>query len=521
MTETAEELTTDVLVIGGGLAGNWAAAAAARAGARVVLAEKGYAGTSGVAATAGPGHWWVPPDPALRTAAVAKRAEGALGLGDPAWMRRVLDTTWTTLPTLAPYYDFPSNAAGVVQYRGLRGPEYLRALRQASEAAGVRILDHTPGLHLLRDDDGRAAGARLWRKRAGAALEVRAAAVILAAGGCAFRSHLLGAGNLTGDGLLMAVEAGADLSGMEFTGYYTVAPAHTGMTRSMSYAYATYFDAAGRELAIAPGPAATRDLAAALLAGPVFCHLGRMPEDIRTLLRRVSPNVPLVFDRLGIDPFRERFEVTLHGEGTVRGTGGVRVMDEGCQTAVPGLFAIGDTATRENVAGATSGGGAQNSAWALSSGLWAGRAAAALAVERRPRPGPLAAAGGFGRPRAGGPAASDIAARVRGEMLDYDRNLFRSAGKMAASLDVLDTLWESARPGVAGDPVAARSAAALLACGRWSWAAALARTERRGLHQRVDQPGTDPRQAARLVVGGLDRIAVHAERVADAKGLRA
>jgi succinate dehydrogenase/fumarate reductase flavoprotein subunit len=37
----------DVLVIGGGPAGAWAAVAAAHAGARVVLVDKGYLGTSG------------------------------------------------------------------------------------------------------------------------------------------------------------------------------------------------------------------------------------------------------------------------------------------------------------------------------------------------------------------------------------------------------------------------------------------------------------------------------------------
>ncbi|HCN46793.1 MAG TPA: hypothetical protein DIT18_14980, partial [Pseudomonas sp.] len=40
-----------MLVIGGGLAGTWAAVAAAREGAKVVLAEKGFCGTSGVTAS--------------------------------------------------------------------------------------------------------------------------------------------------------------------------------------------------------------------------------------------------------------------------------------------------------------------------------------------------------------------------------------------------------------------------------------------------------------------------------------
>lgn len=50
------ELSCDVLIVGGGLAGTWAAIAAAREGVSVILVDKGYCGTSGVTATAGPGH---------------------------------------------------------------------------------------------------------------------------------------------------------------------------------------------------------------------------------------------------------------------------------------------------------------------------------------------------------------------------------------------------------------------------------------------------------------------------------
>jgi succinate dehydrogenase/fumarate reductase flavoprotein subunit len=41
--------------VGGGNAGAWAASAAAEAGAKVILVDKGYCGTSGVTAAAGPG----------------------------------------------------------------------------------------------------------------------------------------------------------------------------------------------------------------------------------------------------------------------------------------------------------------------------------------------------------------------------------------------------------------------------------------------------------------------------------
>ncbi|MET8953424.1 FAD-dependent oxidoreductase [Streptomyces sp. NPDC004393] len=45
-TEPEQALSTDVLLIGGGPAGTWAAIKATQAGADVVLADKGYTGAS-------------------------------------------------------------------------------------------------------------------------------------------------------------------------------------------------------------------------------------------------------------------------------------------------------------------------------------------------------------------------------------------------------------------------------------------------------------------------------------------
>ncbi|HEX7760541.1 MAG TPA: FAD-binding protein [Caulobacteraceae bacterium] len=509
-------LQTDVLVIGGGLAGGWAAIAAARAGARVMLVDKGYFGTSGVTATAGPGHWWVPPDPPeARDEAIRQRNARAFGLADPAWMERIIDLTWRTLPTLAPYYGFGKDEKGATQYRGLRGPEYLRALRNLATDLGVRIFDQSPALELLRDRDGVVVGAAGVRRQAGEDWTIRAGAVVLATGGCAFKSRLLGCHTNTGDGLLMGAEVGAELSGMEFSCYYTVAAARTAMTRSMSYTFGRYFDVDGRPLDIAPGPDVTRELAAALLRGPVFCSLERTPQDIRDVMPQVQPNFMLPFDRWGIDPYSQKFEVILRGEGTVRGVGGLRIADEDCSVGVPGLFSAGDVASRELVAGATSGGGAQNSAWALSSGHWAGEAAARFA-----RHAPVSdatealPAGRVGLRPASSTRAVDLPAvehAVRGEMLPYDKNIFRTGASLGRSLEVLDELWTeiSDHAGGGRDRIKTREGAALVAAGRWCYAAALARNESRGMHQRTDAPHTDPRLARRLRLRGLDRILIH------------
>ena len=52
-----EQLSTDVLVVGGGPAGTWAAIKAAEAGVDVILADKGYTGASGATASVGTGVW--------------------------------------------------------------------------------------------------------------------------------------------------------------------------------------------------------------------------------------------------------------------------------------------------------------------------------------------------------------------------------------------------------------------------------------------------------------------------------
>jgi succinate dehydrogenase/fumarate reductase flavoprotein subunit len=510
-SRTTLDLATDVLVIGGGLAGTWAAMAAAREGARVVLVDKGYCGTSGVTATAGPGHWWVPPLPGVREAAIDKRLATAHALADPRWMARIIDTTWTSLPTLAGYYDFPQNEHGVTQYRGLRGPEYLRGMRRLVQDSGVTILDHSPALELLRNDQGEVAGARGWRRQAGGDWQIRAGAVVLASGGCAFLSRLLGSHTNTGDGYLMAAEAGAELSGMEFSSYYCIAAAGSSMTRSMVYSFGDYFDAADRPLNLSTGPDFTDTLARALLDGPVYCRLNRVPANIRAQLPTIQPNLMLPFDRRGIDPWRDRFAVTLHPEGTIRGVGGLRVIDDDCQTTVPGVFAAGDAASRELIAGATSGGGAQNSAWALSSGQYAGRGAARLALGKPARSEVLqgfAGAGLWSSPALTAPQPNELIRRIQAEVHPLEKNLFRSGHQLGRSLQVLDTVWDEVRRGLSVDPqnpLRAREIAAMAATARWCYSAAEQRKESRGMHQRSDTPEQNPLFDAHLRIAGVDQ----------------
>jgi succinate dehydrogenase/fumarate reductase flavoprotein subunit len=509
---------TDVLVIGGGMAAAWAAVSAAREGARVTLVDKGFVGTSGVTATAGPNHWWVPPDPALRQAAIERRLQTAYGLADPEWMERIIETTWRTLPELEGFYPFSGDGKGGVYRSGMRGPEYMRALRRYALACGVRILDHHPALELLGRPDGSVGGAAGYARLDRRPWTITAGAVIVATGGCAFRSGLLGSYGNTGDGYLMGVEAGAELSGMEFCVAYSISPAWNS-TRTMPYTGARFYDAQGEELDV-PGPMAgqahLRALADAFRRGPVYADLHEAPEPLRTdpsLLPSIQPCTPIPFERRGLDLFKDRFEVKLFGEGTIRGTGGLRVVDDVCRTTVPGLFAAGDAATRELIAGATSGGGAQNSAWALTSGVRSGAGAAALALKPPSTSDRLLLPlGGVALRPTGAARPVDEAGAIAiagEEILSLDKALWRRPEALQASQQRLESAWadlqaHSRSEGLA--QVAARETAAMVATARWCNTSALTRTESRGMHQRTDAPTIAPSQAHRLLVGGLERV---------------
>jgi succinate dehydrogenase/fumarate reductase flavoprotein subunit len=119
------DVLADVLVIGGGPAGAWAAVAAAGAGARVVLVDKGYLGTSGATAPSNTGTWFVPPGEGRRLA-IAQRQAGAGDLADPRWVERMLDTAWEKLHSLAARgYPFPRDDEGRPYLAILRGPDYM------------------------------------------------------------------------------------------------------------------------------------------------------------------------------------------------------------------------------------------------------------------------------------------------------------------------------------------------------------------------------------------------------------
>ncbi|BAY66113.1 fumarate reductase/succinate dehydrogenase flavoprotein domain-containing protein [Calothrix brevissima NIES-22] len=520
-------LQTDVLVIGGGPAGTWAAWSAASAGAKVVLVDKGYCGTSGCAAASGNGVWYVPPDAEARETAKASRE--ALGgfLANRTWMDRVLDQTYTNVNLLAEWgYPFPVDEEGKPYRRSLQGPEYMRLMRKQIKRVGVTILDNSPALQLLVDAEGAVAGATGTNRQTGKQWVVRAGAVIIATGGCAFLSKALGCNVLTGDGYLMAAEAGAEMSGMEFSNAYGISPAFSSVTKTLFYNWATFTYEDGTPI---PGAGSQRGrsvIAQTLLTQPVYAILDQANEDMQVHMRKAQPNFFLPFDRAGIDPFNQRFPVTLRLEGTVRGTGGIRIVDSTCAASVRGLYAAGDAATRELICGGFTGGGSHNAAWAISSGCWAGKSAAEYAKNlgdwTKQRPVQAVGEAGLISGSQHQIKAEEVIKATQAEVFPYDRNLFRKQEGLTASLQRLNHLWQEIRSSQAGDGrniIQLREAAAMVATARWMYSSALERKETRGMHKHLDFPEMDVHQQHYLVSGGLDEVWVRNEGLGSEKEL--
>jgi succinate dehydrogenase/fumarate reductase flavoprotein subunit len=524
-SENELQLNADVLVIGGGPAAAWAAWAAASQGVKVIIVDKGFLGTSGAAAASGNGI--MAPSPENWDKVLSERYRLGKNLANLRWIERVIEKTWLSLPLVEDWgYRFPKeNGESVRQsYYGL---EYMRVLRKTLLRMGVQILDQSPALELLLAEDGSVAGAKGVQRQKQCTYTVRASAVVMANGGCAFLSKALGCNTNTGDGLLMAVEAGGELSSMEASNHYAISTAFNAtVTRGIPFGWASYTDEAGNDLGgYINGRRDPLFLPNALLKGSVYARLDRATSEVKAVIERSHFIAFLPYKKAGIDPYTERVPVTLVLEGTVRGTGGIRIVNDSCGTKVPGLYAAGDAASREFLSGLASGGGGPNAAWAISTGQWAGVGAATFAKSL----------GAHAHERVVHPVgqaglrsqsstfetfdSEEIVRGVQAQMFPLEKNYWRCEQGLLDSLASLETLWQQVQANPKQDTVRdvefSRRVAALTAVARWAYFSALHRTETRSEHIRVDYPDTDPNQRYYQATGGLDKLWVRRDWIKD------
>ncbi len=216
----------DVLVIGGGLAGAWAALRASDFPGKVVLAEKGKTGRSGQSAFSG-ANLLCP----LSTDDLAAWRKEIVNRGefmcDQDWVDAVLTEMEARTRDMEQMgVKFEKDGDGkwtrsvglghqVTRLSTVDSLQMMDCLRRRLQAKGVVLQDRAMITHLLTSDGGRptkgnVAGAVGFNSLTGEAIVIEAGATVMATGG---GGHF----NLSGDGICQAFEAGAEVSGLEFT----------------------------------------------------------------------------------------------------------------------------------------------------------------------------------------------------------------------------------------------------------------------------------------------------------------
>ena len=366
------------------------------------------------------------------------------------------------------------------------------ALVRAVRRAPVEILEHTFACDLVLTD-GRTTGLEVL-SATGSPQILAADAVILASGGAGqLFLHTTNPSVATGDGVALALRAGAILADLEFYQFHPTALALPGATFLISEAVrgdgATLIDAEGKRFMLAVDPAA--ELA---------------PRDVvaRGIARQMAKQngVPVLLDATRLGPaggtaafLRERFP-TIDAAVRVRGLdwsqvpipvtpaahywmGGIQTDLDG-RTNVPGLYAVGEVACT-GVHGANR--LASNSL--LESLVFAHRAAQLFIGAGETTPSSSTSQEPVLTPTEGQPPIDRLAIQT---LLWTEAGIERNAGGLRRALDKLN---EST---VTGDSVEARETANLLTLARALVSCALAREESRGAHFRTDFPVADPAQ---------------------------
>ena len=532
-------LSTDVLVVGAGGAGMYAAIAAARAGAGVILADKNMIGRGGatVMAQMTVAAALAEQEPDTWEDHLADTLAAGRGLCDPTLAEvlcRAAPERMREMDGWGVGWARVDGAAGHIRqvtapgHRRRRccyvdflntGPAVAGTLRKrVGRTAGIRTLSNVAITDLVVKD-GSVRGALAFALEDGAEIDIAAGATVIATGGLTkLYARSSASNNMAGEGHALALRAGAALVDMEFVQFFPIghlAPRLVGMDpimwdpfryklggRLLNGAMEEFIDRYGGE---DDGKyTATRDLATHAIcreveagrgspSGGAWLSFTHLPEaDLRAAF---GP----VIDRLlnnGIDLTRTPVEVAPIAHYHM---GGVKV-DACMRTTVAGLYAAGEAVGGAAGANRLSGNAISE---ALVYGEIAGREAAQLAGSR---------AGGWDaraaratreaaepRPRGteSGPSAIALMQELR-RLMWRQVGPFRHRAGLTAALERIRAMQadDLRRVPVSGDCAFAielvdrhelRSA---LLVAEAVTIAALAREESRGAHQRDDFPET-------------------------------
>ncbi|MEE8448014.1 MAG: FAD-binding protein [Thermodesulfobacteriota bacterium] len=369
----SQTVETDVLVIGGGCAGCWAALSARQLGKRVTLVDKGVVARSGDMLYC---HNTIAPMP-------EEELEGWLEdwvrhteyLSDQASLEVLLRENGHRLAELEAWgAPFERDAQGNI-VRGLGrghvvsrvvyydGRLLMEVMKERLKELGVDIRERIMATDLITSDGHyptreRVVGALGLHTRNGRYFVFKAKAVVVATGLFGAKLHFAFADNLTGDAQAMAFRVGAELTDLEFSFSPDFTAYKDGVILGISL---IQFQTLGAYLVNRSGERFMKKYAPERLErrssigtlvqaiskeimegrGPVYFDMRHLGAEGLALTRRIIPVTVIALETANIDLANEMVEVRplvpmLGGHGS----GGIRINIDG-QTNVPGLLAAG------------------------------------------------------------------------------------------------------------------------------------------------------------------------------------
>jgi fumarate reductase (CoM/CoB) subunit A len=374
-------VSADVLIIGGGGAGCQAAIFARKAGAgSICLVEKGIIGASGCtvmgtySCCAALGHSDPRDNPQVH---FEDTYSGGAEIGDPELVRIFTEEAPARVWELAEGgVPFEREGSKLKQGR-MFGHTYPRACYvgmrtgQAMQWGLRRMIQRTPGVQRCQDiqiyrllvQDGKVFGARGLNRRTLAPIQFLAKSTVVATGGAGqLYAHTTTSLDNTGDGLAIALEAGAPLQDMEFVQFYPVSSIHprpAGMNRTMPTFLAfvpgsRMYNQLGQDFVDSQYPgwrqSLARDLLSQLIYREVMEGRGTPRGGVYLDVRSADPgeveralSVGGYYEKIqrtGIDVRETAWEVGPASHFLMRG---IQIGAKG-QTKLPGLFACGEAA---------------------------------------------------------------------------------------------------------------------------------------------------------------------------------
>jgi succinate dehydrogenase/fumarate reductase flavoprotein subunit len=420
-------LAADVLVVGGGIAGCVAALRAAAAGSKVLVLDKvgsirrsGDAGRGLAFLTTylDLGEEWDTPEAfadwyvTIGDGLVDMTVAWPLAIDPLPDVCRLLEDIGVSLHGTDGGYQRTQRmwtpGPLVVKFDGANIKP--RLAERVAATPGITVVEGVHVTSVLLDGDGRAKGATGVDVRTGRFVVAAAGAVVLATGNAErvlfnsprrdpFNTYHVPYHGATG--FALAARAGAVAANLEFLGTFLFPRGFaTGAMGNLIEAGGRLVNGNGDLIAVVPEATSERRFGHGLVGkaanevlagrGPIFIDCTGLSAERLTDLRSYLPyDAPLFLEFLeqsGIDLQRNPVEFELfNGAWSATGSPKGVVVDKRAQTAVPGLFAVGDMATPAYaLAGSlTSGwvGGHEAARHAAEAGI-AGIAAGDVAAER-------------------------------------------------------------------------------------------------------------------------------------------